>query len=255
MSKQYKKILELKKRCLQMLRFKTPGRGENCDAENKSDAKDEAHYFVKAKNWRDATLARNESARHHWRYLCLYVLIPLTLGLVGSLLLLLARPRLFPMIIHHYANGRVFVLPIKQGEVPMVRSQMESELVRYVMNRESYCMETYQQQYRLVHLLSSQGVAKQYSHEQKANHPTSPIHALDRRGRRSVQIVSVIFLKGADVSRVRRRKLRQNYVAEVSFTLSDYDSQGMLLRKQPLTALIAWHYGSTSRDPENRWRN
>ncbi len=211
-----------------------------------------SNYFSVAQSWCDAALLASESGKQNWRHLCLYALLPLIIVLTGSLFWLLSKPRFIPMIIHHYANGRVFVSPIIKQQEPILQAQMESELVRYVINRESYHASTYQQQYQLIHLLSDESVAQQYRHEQNSSSKGALVNILGRHDQRRVEIISIIFLRGGGHS---KRRPKASYVAQVDFLIRDYDAQGALLGKKVLTTLIAWHYRAMPNNPAQLWNN
>jgi len=210
-------------------------------------------YFRLARHWSDDFYAAMLTSRNRWRALSLYALVPLSVILLFCVVTLIPLQHLEPLLIHHYEDGQVVVMPFKQGAAPLSRAQIDSELVRYVINRESYSAASYQEQYALINLLSDSGVAEQYRQDQSASNKNSPINRLGNTGYQSVHIESVVFLDNK--GRNKRGDTRHHNLAQVNFTLTDVDKTTGTTVHVPLTVLISWEHRGTPRHPNEAWRN
>lgn len=99
--------------------------------------KDLNPYFKEAKRWADDHFGRLELSRH--RYQAAF-LIGLTLNIVALVVIaMLAHYQtLVPLLVHHYDNGVTTVEPIENKDTPFNRSQVESDIIRYIELREAY---------------------------------------------------------------------------------------------------------------------
>ncbi|MDF1796456.1 MAG: type IV secretion system protein [Coxiellaceae bacterium] len=209
-------------------------------------------YFKKANSWADDKYSRNLVAtrRYQWAF---FVAMGLSCILAIALVCLLPLQRLQPLLVNHYQDGHVSVQPLQHKQLLRSKALVESELVRYVINRESYDVTSYHEQYALINLLSSTVVAQQYQQMQSVHNKQAPINKLNNKAFRTVHIDSVTFLDkahGATKSAKRRYNL-----AQVNFTVSDHFHQSVVPASQSLTALISWQYVGTPLSPAERWRD
>lgn len=215
----------------------------------------EKSYFVEARSWADdlytsAILSRN---RYQWAFFS-------AMGLAGLLSVavvgLIPLQHMEPLLVNHYQDGRVSVLPIKQPYAPTNEAEVQSDIVRYVINRESYDPTSYDTQYSLINLLSSREVAKQYIHAQSANNKTAPINTLNNHGFRSVYVDNVVFLDSALKNKGKPASQQTHHnVAQVNFTLTDHLKASAQQTTTALTALISWDYRGTPSNLSDRWRD
>lgn len=217
-------------------------------------------YFRLARNWSDDFYAATYASRNRWRAASLYVFLPLSLLLLLCVVMLVPAQHLEPLIINHYEDGLVSVVPLKQPYAPTDRAEVESEIVRYVINRESYSAASYNTQYSLVNLLSDNTVAKQYMTSQDASNKNSPINRLGDKGYQTVHIESVVFLDNVAANLSQRnekakRSTQHHNLAQVDFTVTAYDNASGAATHVPLTALISWTYRGTPRDPKQMWQD
>lgn len=212
-------------------------------------------YFQLARHWADDYYLATETAKNRWRAACLYGFVPLTGLLLLLLTFLVPAQKIQPLLVNHYENGVVEVTPIQSQNYPKNRAQMESELVRYVVNRESYSAASYNEQYSLVNLLSDSRVAEQYMQAQSAKNKTAPINTLGNKGYRSVKVESVVFLDSADQNQTDDSSTKHSNLAQVNFTVTDHDPATGATSSVPLTALIRWEYRGTPKDPALLWKN
>ncbi len=212
-------------------------------------------YFQLASNWADDFYLAAETAKNRWRAVCLYGFLPLTFLLLVMMVFLIPAQKIQPLLVNHYENGLISVTPIQAADFPKNRAQMESELVRYVINRESYSAASYNEQYSLVNLLSDNSIAQQYINAQSATNKNSPINTLGNKGYRTVKVESVIFLDSQDEANANNTKNPHQNLAQVNFTITDHDATTGTPTSVPLTALIAWEYRGSPKDPALMWQN
>lgn len=213
------------------------------------------NYFTQARSWADdlytaAIISRN---RYQMAFFAAMGLVALS---ILALIVLIPLQRSELLLVNHYPDGRVLVEPIHQPYAPSNPSQVESELIHYVVNRESFAESSYKEQYSLINLMSNNDVAQQYRYAQSSNNPESPINILKRDGLRAVHVEWVTFIdsvlknKGKPISQQTHTNL-----AEVIFTLNDEIKGSTLIKTHALKALISWTYRGTPKDPGDRWRN
>jgi len=213
------------------------------------------NYFVRARSWSDdlytqAILSRNRYKIAFFMAMCLALL--LTIAIDG----LIPMQHLDPLLIHHYTDGRVSIEPTQQPYAPSNQAAVESDLVRYVFNRESYDATSYGTQYALIHLMSDVSVAKQYMQAQSSDNESAPIHVLGTKGWRSVHIDSVVFLDSKIFNKDQPASQRVHHnLAQINLTTTDHFKNAAPEKSKAFTALISWDYRGTPRDPMDRWRD
>jgi type IV secretion system protein VirB8 len=217
---------------------------------NKSKIND---YFKQARRWADDNFARIEISRNRYQ-----VAFMLAMGLnvcsVIALTVLANLQTLVPMMIHHYPNGITLVEPLTQKNAPLNKTQVESDIVRYITNRESYDLSSYRAQFDLVNLLSSHAVNQDYLKEQDKSSKEAPIHVLGTSAYRTVHIYSINFLDNLIFNEKDLPKNHHN-LAEVVFTLTDVDKASGKETTKHYNALISWRYTKPSDAPDVRWKN
>lgn len=225
---------------------------------NKMNTKEEKNedYFASATNWATDRVTMNEQSRARYQA-AFFASMGLNIVAMCSVLALSSLHTLVPMLVHHYDNGVTTIEAVNNKAAPINRAQIESDIARYVTNRESYDISSYRAQYNLVTLLSSTGVAKEYSTHQKASNKSAPINVLNHKYTRSVHIYSINFLDNLmtnDKEAIKNKKNHAN-LAEVVFTVSDSDKDTGAKITQSYNALISWQYNKPSASPEIRWQN
>lgn len=209
-------------------------------------------YFTLATNWADDMHATIVASRNRYK-LAFYVALLLSIFLAIAIDLLIPLQRLQPLLINHYQDGRVSVQPVSSSKAS--QAQIESDIVRYVVNRESYDPVSFAEQYSLVNLLSDAATAEDYNRQQSASNKNSPINVLGNKGYRTVHVDSVVFLDKESFNK-GKPKSKQNHqnLAQIEFTIEDHaeDSNNKTI---PLTVLLSWKYRGMPSDPEDQWRN
>ncbi|HGU7213402.1 TPA: virB8 family protein [Legionella pneumophila] len=210
-------------------------------------------YFQEAKSWSDDRYGSAIQSRNRYQIAFIASMILNGLSLI-AVACLAPMQTLVPLMVHHYDNGVTTVEPLEHAPMPSNKAQIESDLIRYITNRESYDVSSYRSQYDLVALLSNESVLKEYSQEQDKASSQSPIHILGATGSRSVHVYSINFL---DDLNLNERDLSKNHhnLAEIVFTLTDTDKASGRATEKHYNALISWSYITPSSDPSVRWRN
>jgi type IV secretion system protein VirB8 len=211
------------------------------------------NYFQQAQSWADDyyTLAIASRNRYRWAFLSCSVLC---MSLALAITTLVPLQHLQPLLINHYPDGRVSVQPLNQHNAPIHSAQVQSDLVRYVINRESFDASSYPEQFELVNLMSANEVAKQYEQSQDSSNTRSPINALGSEGIRKVHVDSVVFLDKANLNPPKAHRPTHRNLAQIDFTLTDI-KDGLTSAPVPLTALVSWTYRGTPDNPDALWQN
>lgn len=216
----------------------------------KSTPKD---YFNRARSWADDNFSQIQQSRNRYQ-LAFMLSMGLNMATCIAVSVLSNYQTLVPMMVHHYENGVTTVEPITQANAPINKAQVESDIVRYITNREAYDISSYRAQFDLIGLLSSANVTAEYSKEQDKSDKEAPINALGAASTRLVHIYSINFLDSTQFNEKDDLKNHQN-VAEVVFTLTDTDKSGGNATEHHYSALISWQYVTPTASPADRWQN
>ncbi|EEZ95948.1 virB8 family protein [Legionella longbeachae] len=210
-------------------------------------------YFKEAKRWADDNFARIEISRNRYQ-IAFLLAMGLNIFAVIAVMVLANLQTLVPLMVHHYDNGITTVEPIRQSSAPMNKAQVESDIVRYMSNRESFDVSSYRMQFDLVSLLSNSTVNSEYLREQDKSAKEAPINILGAKAARSIHVYSINFLDNLIFNEKDFPKNHQN-IAEVVFTLTDTDKASGRQTEEHYNALISWRYIEPSNNPDVRWKN
>lgn len=211
------------------------------------------NYFTQARGWADDIYTAAIISRNRYQ-MAFFAAMGLATLAIGAIIMLIPLQHIEPLLVNHYPSGHILVQPMHQPYAPSNSEQIESELVQYVINRESYADSSYDEQYSLINILSNNEVAKEYREIQSVQNPESPINRLGQTGLRSVHVESVIFLNSnlEDKDKLSNQQTR-NHLATVNFTVTE-QINGIKTIK-PYAVIMAWEYRTPSDDPGERWRN
>ena len=211
-------------------------------------------YFHQACSWAEDKFGLIEASRARYQ-LAFIIAMSAVICLAIVLMMLLPLKSVQTIAVHHYDNGVTTVEA--QNNTPAINQvQIESDIVRYVINRESYDVSSYQPQFELINLLSSNDVANQYEAEQSTRNPFAPINQLGTKVTRAVHVYSINFIDEARLNKGERKaKQTHHNLAEVVFSIKDKDKATLKENEQAFTALISWHYLKPSNSIEERWKN
>jgi len=212
-------------------------------------------YFVEARSWADDLYTSAILSRNRYKG-AFFVAMGLSILLAISVDTLIPLQHSIPFLVHHYPGGRVSVQPMNSAYAPSDPAEVKSEIVGYLINRESYNASSYPTQYSLIHLMSNALVAQQYITVQSVSNPHSPISVFGNHGWRSVHVDSVVFLdsKLKNAGKTPRHQTHHN-LAQVNFTLTDHFKDSSVEKTRALTALVSWMYRGTPSDPKDMWRD
>lgn len=223
---------------------------------NKSSSTKKSQYFEQACQWADDRFGGIEASRNRYRFaFCAAMVLCTTLA--TSIAVMMPLKQLEPIIIHQYASGVTTAERLTQDLPLPTQAQVESDLVRYVIQRESYDVTSFRAQFELVHLLSAQSVASEYDMIQRASNTQSPLNTLGTQSMRSVHVYNVNFIdqEGFNASEQKKRKKNHHDLAEVVFSTIDRNKQTGVETEHHGTALISWHYTGIPASPNERWNN
>jgi len=216
--------------------------------------KNNENYFQLATSWADDYYARMATSRHRYQAAFLTVLGLCTL-LTVSVMMLSHTHEYIPLLVHHYDSGAVSVTPASRKGAPENQAEVESDLVRYIISRESYDPASFSEQYKIVTLLSNSEVSHIYQAQQNADDDQAFIHRFGNKSVRSVKIEDVNFLDNEDGNVNEKHKENHRNLAEIHFIVTDKNMSSGKESKTPFVAIISWGYGGIPNDPEVRWMN
>lgn len=213
-------------------------------------------YFDKACSWADDRFGAIEASRNRFRLAFILAMLFCT-SLSIAISVMMPLKQLEPIIIHQYANGVTTAERLQQDLPPATQAQVESDLVRYVINRESYDSTSYRAQFELIHLLSASSIAADYEREQRAGNPDSPLSKLGMQSSRQVHVYSVNFIDHENFNDKEQKGKRRNHhdLAEVVFAITDKNKMTGVEEEHHYTALMSWHYTGIPASPNDRWKN
>lgn len=210
-------------------------------------------YFSNAQSWADDVYGQAIVSKTRYK---IAFLSSMALNLVTAIAvaMLATMQTLVPIIIHHYDNGVTTVEPLNNANTPLNRAQVESDIIRYVTNRESFDANAYKAQYDLVSLLSDASTSRLYAQSQDRKNKQSPINQLGATKIREVHVYNVNFLDNL-VFNAEEPHAKHHNLAEVVFSLTDIDKERNQRVERHFNALISWVYTTPSTSPEIRWSN
>lgn len=216
--------------------------------------KNNENYFQLSNSWSDDYYARVATSRN--RYQTAFLIAMGLCGLLSISVMMLSHTHEYiPLLVHHYDSGVVSVSPTSQSGAPKNQAEIESDLVRYVISRESYDPAFFDQQYQLVTLLSDSNVARVYQSQQNSEDDQALIHLFGNKFVRSVKIEEVNFLDNESLNSKEKHDTNHRNLAEVHFIVTDKNVSSGKETKTPFVAILTWTYGGIPNDPEVRWMN
>ena len=225
------------------------GQGKKATADEASK-----NYFQLASSWADDYHTVIAASRNRYRLFFLVALSAL-LPLVILVLSLVHTHEYIPLIVHHYDSGAVSVEQANQHYVPESQAEIESELVRYIVNRESYDPTSFTEQYQLVTLMSDNTVAREYHQAQNSDDKSSLIATLSNRFVRTVKIQDINFLDKESLNNEEKHHTHHKNLAEINFVVTDKDVKSGKEIQTPYVAILSWTHAGIPNDPETRWMN
>ncbi len=202
------------------------------------------NYFQESRSWFSDIYIEAIASRNRYRFAFLWSLLIISLFLVGFILIIPLQHYQI-IVVHHSDDGTVWIDQPKNKKFTIDHLQIESDIVRYITNRESYNTLDYHDHYSLINLLSASKVARAYQQQQSTNNSDSPINRFKNEITRTVQVQNVIYLN----------KSLKHPLAQVNFIVTDRDQVTGHSKKTPLLAIISWCYRGIPKDPRSQWLN
>lgn len=214
---------------------------------------DEA-YFKLARDWFYERFEEANIKANRWFLAFLVTSFLLILSIV-SCTLLFPLKTLEPMLIHHNSTtGEIWITKPKTPYIPETDSETQSDIVRYIINRESYSLSDINQRFHLVTLLSNADIAKQYADEQSNSLSTSPINTLGEKGTRTIKIEDIIFIDKTGTKEIRTYKQKSQNLAKVDFTTTTTYPNGAK-QIDYWVATLGWIYRGLPNNQQDAWDN
>ncbi len=214
----------------------------------------EDDYFGAATSWADDYYASAVASRQRYR-IAFFLSMGLSVMLTIAITSLVPLQHLIPIEVIKYSDGNVTIKPLQNTHAPINRAQTESDLVRYVVNRESYYPDSYEVQYRLVSLLSNAHVQREYAKAQSISNPISPINRLGKKAIKTVHVESILFLDNDATKREPGEVVPHGNLAKIDFTVTLEKQANGASQKIPMTVLVSWIYRGTPQNPDVLWQN
>jgi len=229
-------------------------KNENINNYANSSNKNNADYFELARSWSDDYYTVMRASRN--RYRLMFISAAVLCGILGLAMIPLAHNHEYvPLLVHHYDSGVVTVDQANKHYVPESQAEVESELVRYIVNRESYDPTSFSEQYQLVTLMSDNTVSREYHQAQNSDDQSSLIATLGNQFVRSVNIQSVNFLDKESLNQKEKHHQDHKNLAEVNFIVTDKNVKSGKEIQTPYVAIVSWTHEGIPNDPETRWMN
>jgi type IV secretion system protein VirB8 len=213
-------------------------------------------YFDEACHWADDRFGTVEASKNRYRAAFVGAMVlSTTLSIAIAAMMPLKQTQ--PLLIHHYDNGITTAERVTEDALTVTHAQIESDLVRYVVNRESFDVTSYRAQFELINLLSANSVVSDYEQSQRKTNPDSPLNQLGTQSSRRVHVYSISFIDQDALNDKEKKKRFRNHhdLAEVVFATTDKNKASGAEVEHHFTALISWRYLGMPASPDARWKN
>lgn len=212
-------------------------------------------YFQEAKDWYQERFELEQLRSRRWFAAFIVTGLIALLALIADICLIPLKT-LVPMIIHaNPVTGEVWIeKPSEKTYLPETEAQVQADLVRYIIGRESYMAADLNQRYKQTILLSDSTVGKQYANEQANSNKKSPVNVLGHEGRRTVKIEDIVFLDKAGLEEIRHFDKASQNLAKVDFTTITHDANNQA-KTEYWVATISWKYTGLPNNQQDAWDN
>lgn len=220
--------------------------------------KPKGDYFEQARDWATDRYQLQTVASNRWQ-LAFWLQLAFSLILALCLLMVFPLKSWEPLIIERdLQTGEIFTRPITPDNLPTSQAEIQSDLVRYVISRETYAPADEGVRYRQVQFMSSPDVFTPYEASHRIGNEEGFEKTLGRDGSRIVKVEDVIFIDASDPRRYEaKRKSRQAErvppIAKVDFVTIETKSLSTV--KQHWVATISFDYVGTPNTKEAAWAN
>lgn len=225
--------------------------------QSKKQSAEKAGYFDIAQTWADEKYHYYRLWSARWQC-AFWVALVAVLSLSIAIMVMMPLKSWEPIVVQkNVQTGEVFVKPADVANMVKDKPQVESDLVRYVIARETYSSTDEGPRYRHVQFSSSPAVFKSYQEEHKLNNEDSFDSRLGESGVRLVSVEDVIFLDPTDPRKIpskrAARRLQVPPIARVDFTTTESD--GGIVKTNHWVATLKFDYVGTPNTKEAAWAN
>ena len=216
-------------------------RKENIQKELKAEGSD---YFKMADTWFYERYSAQLVTAYRWQ-LAFWVQLVLSVALVIGLSSVLPLKTWEPIVIEKdLRTGEFFVKPTHI--LPKTDEFVESDLVRYVIARETYAAVDEVDRYRQVIFSSTPSVGNAYKAFIDPQDEKSIASILGRKGLRTVKVEDVVFLSTP-------HKPGEEEIAKLDFVTTEAD--GQTVTERHWVATVSWEYLGTPHTKAAAWMN
>ena len=221
---------------------------------SEQDATGEA-YFEEAKSWAYERYQMQEVIANRWQFAFWGMMI-------FSVLLLVMLIMLFPLkswepivVQRNTQTGEVWVDSARNHYLPETSPEVESDLVRYVVARETFSLTDNNARKKQVLYASSPQVSKDYEAQEDGHNPKSPINVYGMKGLRTVKVEDVVFIDNASNALEQRKQQKEKIptLAKVDFTTTE--TIGQITVQKNWVATLSFKYLGTPDEKEAAWLN
>ena len=215
-------------------------------------------YFESARDWATERYHTQKVMANRWQ-LAFWVQLAFSVVLVIALMMMLPLKTWEPLIIEHdLQTGEFFTHPAPVENLPKTQQEIESDLVHYVIARETYSPTDEGVRYRQVQFMSAPAVFTPFVEAHRSGSPDSPETLLGDKGLRTVEVEDVIFFDASDPRHYQSKRESKKAalvppIAKVDFMTTEITGQSVT--KKYWVATISFEYLGTPNHKEAAWSN
>lgn len=230
----------------------------NKKTNNESKQPQKTSYFETAHDWATERYHTQKVMANRWQ-LAFWVQLGFSVVLVVSLMMLLPLKTWEPLIVEHdLRTGEFYTHPAPVENLPKTQEEIESDLVHYVVDRETYSPTDEGVRYRQVQFMSSPDVFTPYVEAHRSGNPDSIETLLGDKGLRTVEVEDIIFLDASDPRHYQAKRASKKAslvppIARVDFMTTETSGQGTV--KKYWVATLRFEYLGTPNHKEAAWAN
>lgn len=210
--------------------------------------------YAVAEDWYFDRYQIQQVIANRWQ-LAFWLQLAFSGALIIGILCLLPLKSWEPIVIQRNSiTGEVWVDPGRTHYLPQNSAEIESNLVRYVVARETYSSIDAAARFQQIIFSSSSDIAKAYENSIDPHNVTSSAALLGNNGLRIVKVEDVIFLDAAEtLAHHHSKHTPLPKLAKVDFITTD--TVGEVTTQHTWVATISWEYLGTPNDKEAAWVN
>lgn len=215
-------------------------------------------YFEQARDWATERYHTQKVMANRWQ-LAFWVQLGFSVMLVVALIMMLPLKTWEPLIIEHdLRTGEFFTHPAPVENLSKTQQEIESDLVHYVIARETYSPTDEGVRYRQVQFMSAPTVFKLFSESHRSGNPNSPENILGEKGLITVEVEDVVFFDASDprhyqAQRESKQSSKVPPIAKVDFWTTE--TNGQSITRKSWVATVSFEYVGTPNHKEAAWSN